>query len=162
MRTFFIVALLLTLIISVSCKKKTTPATTTTTTTQKGITYPDSIYYGKNSLTLPDSTILADSKDYGFAAILEKDASLSIVITDLNTTPDTATGHFPVWSYNISTTGWAVQNWTANNTQKFIASQTGKVDLAISFYAYGKTGKCKIDFYENSSTITRTKYLKWQ
>src|ERR1700752_2245260 len=161
MRTFLIAALLGTLLISVSCKKKTTPATTTTTTIQKGITYPDSLYNGKSILTQPDSTILVDSKGYGFSANLEKDASLSIIITDLITTIDTVTGHFPDWSYT-NTTGWTAQSWTASNTQKFMATQTGKIDLQIMFSAYGKKGKCRLDFYENSSTVTRTKYLKWQ
>ena len=145
----------------ISCKKSSSSTTTPTTSVQKGISYPDSIYYGKSILTFPDSTILSTTQNYGLAAILEKDANLTLVFTNLSPT-DTSTGHMPVWFYNSTTNGWAVQNYTTSNTQKFISSQTGKIDVQMSFFAYGMKGKCKIDFYENSSAITRTKYLKWQ
>jgi len=160
MRIFALILLVEISLIGISCKKSTAQTTVPVATVQKGISYPDSIYYGKNILTLPDSTILSVTKNYDMGAVLEKDANLSLIITNLSAN-DTATGHIPVWLYD-NNTGWAAQNYTSNNTQKFISAQTGKIDLEINFDAYGKQGKCKIDFYENSTSITRTKYLKWQ
>lgn len=128
MRTFFIAALLCTLLIGGSCKKKTTPSVSTV---ENGITYPDSIYNGKSILSLTDSTIMIDSKGYGFSANLEKDASLSIVVTDLITTVDIATGHFPDWSY-ANATGWTIQNWTANNLLLRASSQRRLIDKVTS------------------------------
>jgi hypothetical protein len=125
------------------------------------ISYPNTISYGTNILTLPDSTVLSGQSDYDLGAVLGKDASLSLVITNLSAI-DNVSGHLPVWFYdNIS--GWTVEDYNGmNNTQKFISSQTGTIDLNLTFETFGKRGKCRIDFYENATTITRTKYLKWE
>jgi hypothetical protein len=136
-----------------SCEKDTPPITK-----QTGITYPDSIYHGKSILSLPDSAILLPAKSYGFAANLEKDATLTIKITDLS--PVDTMGYSAKWYYAINPTGWVVQQWN-NGTQTFIASQTGKIDLQIMFGYTGDSGICKLDFYENASTISKTKYLRW-
>jgi hypothetical protein len=142
------------MLILFSCEKeKTTPVTK-----QTGITYPDSIYYSKSILSLPDSAILLATKSYSFAANLEKDASLTIKITDLS--PVDTNGYSPKWYYAFNPTGWVAQKWD-NGTQTFIASQTGKIDLQIMFGYTGDTGICKLDFYENGSTISKTKYLRW-
>jgi hypothetical protein len=133
-----------------SCKKSDTD-----TSPQKGISYPDSIIYGRNILSLPDSTLLVSSKSYDLGAILEKDATLSLVITNLSASGASS----PTWFYD-NNTGWSVLDYVTP-TQKFISSQSGKINLQIIFETFGNIAKCKIDFYENSTTITRTKYLKW-
>jgi hypothetical protein len=144
-----------------ACKKESNNQTTPPpVTVEKGISYPDSIYYGKNILSFPDSTVLIEYTDYEMGAVLEKDASLSLVITNYPVI-DTATGHVTDWGYS-NPTGLVVTDYdTLNNTQKFISTQTGKIDLMISFLAYGHTGKCKIDFYENGNAITKTKHFTW-
>jgi hypothetical protein len=142
--------------IIVSCQKESDPETPTT---QKAITYPDSIYHGQSILTLPDSAIVVNGMDYGFAANLEKDASLLITITDLS--PIDSTGYHPKWYYALPVTGWLPNEWN-DGKQKFTATQTGKIDLRIEFQSGGDTGICRLDFYENGATITKTKYLRWQ
>lgn len=151
MRNFTFILLIGLSLINISCHKDD----------ENDISYPNTMSYGTNILTLPDSTVLSGQSEYSLGAVLEKDASLSLVITNLSAI-DTATGHLPVWFYdNVS--GWTAENYNGmNNTQKFISSQTGTIDLDLTFETYGKRGKCRIDFYENATTITRTKYLKWE
>lgn len=143
----------------VSCKKETSTNNNGSINLLKKISYPDAIYHGKNILSLPDSAIVQNSTSYGFAADLEKDATLSITITDLSA-PDPG-GFFPKWAFGTNTTGWTVLDW-ADGKQKFIASQTGKIDLEIQFDPGGKSGICRLDFYENGPSITKTKYIRWQ
>ncbi len=145
----------------VACKKDLNDQTGNSATLQRGITYPDSIYYGKNILSYPDSTVLQEAIDYEIGAILENDASLSLVITNYPEI-DTATGRYSVW-FHSSESGWIVGDYNdTSNTQSYTATQTGKVGGKILFLAYGQTGSCKIDFYENGSIISRTKYFIWQ
>jgi hypothetical protein len=143
----------------ISCKKKTDEQVTPVTL-QKGITFPDSIYYGNNILSFPDSTMLSDGIDYEIGAILEKDANLSLVITNFPIV-DSTSGNTTEWFY-ASPTGWAVGSYNSStNTQNFTSTQTGKIDSQILFFAYGHTGRCKIDFYENGNSITKTKHFTW-
>lgn len=121
------------------------------------ITYPDSGYYGKSVLSLEDSTLIDGAKDFGFTAVLQKFANVSIKITDLSPI-DSSTGHIPKWSYTNNPIGWMATTWNSG-TQEFTATQTGKLDMQITFHAQGQPGTCRLDFYENSSTITKTKYL---
>lgn len=137
-----------------SCTKEKEPETP-----QKGITYPDSIYKGKSILCMPDSATVISWKEYGFAANLEKDASLIIKLTDL-AVPDT-TGYEAKWYYAFGPVGWTAQHWE-NGSQLFIATQTGKIDLMIKFNDVDTTSIIRLDFYENSPTVTRSKYLKLQ
>jgi hypothetical protein len=152
----FVTILFLSMLAVISCKKDSTTAALS-----KGITYPDSVYYGKNILYFPDSTVLLDGQTYGLGASLQQDATLSLIFTNLSGT-DSITGHQPVWFYG-NNTGWIANTYnTSNNTQKFTSAQKGKIDLQISFQSFGIHGRCKIDFYENSTGITHTKYLRWQ
>lgn len=141
----------------ISCKKEVEQ---TNPVVQNGITYPDSIYYGKNILSFPDSTVLVDMADYELGASLEKDASLYLIITNYSDTLTTMIR--PVW-YFSDESGWSVTNYNdLDSTQKFTASQTGKIDLKMFFMANSRVGRCKIDIYENGNAITRTKYFTWQ
>ena len=150
--------LLFTLMALASCKKDSDQSAGTV---EQGITYPDSVFYGKNILVFPDSTVLTDGAVYGMGAALQKDANLVLVITNLSPV-DSVTGHQPGW-FHGETIGWLAGNYnTANQSQKFTAVQKGKIDMQMNFLSFGFHGLCKIDFYENSTAITRTKYLKWQ
>ncbi len=156
----FLGSLIIMMIIALACKKESTSTDNGNTTPSKKISYPDAIYHGKNILSLPDSSIIQHSTSYGFAADLEKDATLSIIITDLSA-PDSLGGFFPKWVYGTNTTGWTVLDWD-DGKQKFIATQTGKVDLEIQFDPGGKSGICRLDFFENATAITKSKYIRWQ
>ncbi len=141
----------------ISCKKDTEQ---TNPVVQNEITYPDSIYYGKNILSFADSTVLVDQADYEMGATLEKDASLYLIITNYSDTLTTMIQ--PIW-YFADESGWSVNNYNdLDSTQKFTATQSGKIDLKMFFIANSRVGRCKIDFYENGNTITRTKYFTWQ
>jgi hypothetical protein len=147
-------------IVIISCKKESNDPDTLPITVHEGIAYPDSIYYGKNILSYPDSSVFLDGIDYEIGAVLENHANLSLVITNYPAI-DSASGHSTLWFYT-NETGWSVGDYNdTTNTQKFISSQSGKIDSQIIFSAYGQIGKCKIDFYENGSTITRTKHFSW-
>ena len=87
---------------------------------------------------------------------MENDASLYFIITNLS---DSTSGPATMWLYT-SETGLAVEAYNnTTKTQKFIASQTGKVAAIIGFE--GQAGRCKIDLYENGNGISRTKYFRW-
>lgn len=125
--------LLFMLLAIVSCKKKSN-YDNNIKTVQKGISYPDSIYYGKNILSFPDSTVLFDGMDYEIGAVLEKDANLFVVITNYPVI-DSTSGHITDWAY-ANATGWTVSDYNdTTNTQKFTSIQTGKIDSKIYFFA---------------------------
>ena len=150
--------LLLAMLAFISCEKEESKDEDTTASTQTAITYPDSIFYGNNILSLPDSTVLTSNVNYEMGAVLEKDASLYLIITNYSDTTPTQ----PVW-YISTALGWAVIAYhNLDGTQKFICAQTGKSTVRLIFYDYGHIGNCKIDFYENGNIITRTKHFSWQ
>jgi len=70
-------------------------------------------------------------------AVLEKDANLSLVITNFST-PDTS-GYTPRWYY-YNNLGWAGEAYdTLNKTEKLSSIQTGQIDLIIFFSLSGPT-----------------------
>lgn len=125
---------------------------------ETGITYPDSVLYGVNILSSAIPATLVNGKNYGLGAELETDASLKIVFTNLSAT-DTLSGHTPVWFYSDAT-GWVVSDYSSGS-QTFTASQTGKIDVEMSFENYGISGSCRVDYCENSNSVTRSKTIVW-
>ncbi|MBK7309460.1 MAG: hypothetical protein IPI93_01385 [Sphingobacteriaceae bacterium] len=121
---------------------------------RKEITYPTSMTYGDNILAMDNIT---QGKDYSFGAKLGKKASLKIVMSNLSVQTNT---NFPkpVWFYS-NQQGWTVSNYGSDDTQTFTSNKAGDVILDISFN--GSPGSCKIDYYENSSSVTKTKTLNW-
>ena len=151
---FFIIITIL------SCKKDATDPSNTPGTVQNGITYPDSVIYGKNILSYPDSTILLDGTEYEIGATLETNANLSLVITNYPEL-DSLSGHTTIW-FHTDEIGWTALDYNdVTKTQNYISSQKGNISGLIQFSAFGQTGKCKIDFYENGNTITKTKHFTW-
>jgi hypothetical protein len=130
----------------------------------KNISYPDSIYFGKNILNMPDSSVLKVNYYYGFGADLGNDAKLSIIITNYSTEKDSFLNILPVWYWVLGKTpGWVISNYDISlNRQKFTSTQSGKIDAQMKFDSFGKHGICKVEYYENSETITKTKYFFWQ
>ncbi|HOZ30009.1 MAG TPA: hypothetical protein PLL66_03750 [Bacteroidales bacterium] len=135
-----------------SCDKEEEPL--------NGITYPSSSTFGTNILSLSDSTNLASITDYSFSASLESEATLTIKITNLSETD--SVGHVATWFYNAANVdNWDVSDYSSNS-QTFNAKPSVDNDLNISFQSYYLGGTCRIDFYENSETITKTKYFVWE
>lgn len=159
-----IIGLLILLIIS--CKKKEAESNCPepiAATTNNSITYPDSIYYGKNVLALPDSAVIDTVNSNSFGAILGNDATLKVKITRL--APRIQGQIPPLWFYVESPAVWFVQSDPSgggDSIQTFTALLKGKIDLEIYFSRYGQKGSARLDFYENSNSITKTKYIKWQ
>lgn len=89
-KPFLILFILLLSILS--CKKKSVEEEK-----QIGISYPNSIFYGNNVLSFPDSTLLQYDEDYSMGAVLEKDANLKILMTNLSESD--SVGHTAVWFY---------------------------------------------------------------
>lgn len=161
--------LLFSIMLAITSCKKDSKNQSTSNSPQIGITYPasvdnsypDSLFWGKNILAYADSTVLHQNIEYEMGAVLEKNASLVIVITNYPVL-DTIYGHTTMWFYD-QPNGWAVTDYdNVKQTQKFMSTLTGKIDLQIDFQSYGVEGKCKVDFYENGNTITRTKYYFWK
>ncbi|MBS1651527.1 MAG: hypothetical protein JSU07_05900 [Bacteroidetes bacterium] len=54
-----------------------------------------------------------------------------------------------------------IYGYSYTNKTQMLVAQTGNNDIQLNFANYYSYGKCRIDFYENSTLITKTKYLKW-
>ncbi len=121
------------------------------------ITYPDSGMYGQNVLSLDDSSTLINGIGYSLCAELGKEAELKIVITNLSDPGNNEPG--AVWFHTLGQgDGWTISDYT-NNSQEFISTKDGNLDLNLSF-DYGP-GSCRVDYYENSSSITDSKTFTW-
>ncbi|MCK4662799.1 MAG: hypothetical protein KAT68_08040 [Bacteroidales bacterium] len=155
-KAIFVLSIVFLLILEISCNKDISE-------TNNEITYPDSVYFGKNILSLPDSATLISEKNYGFAANLGNDAELKVIINNLSYDDSiNFSNKYSIWWINTSkNVGWTYFDYdTTNNSQKFVATTTGNIDLEIMF---DSQGQCSIDCYENSAdSITITKYLKWE
>lgn len=131
----------------ISCKKQT-----------EKITYPDKMLFGDNILAIVNENV-SDSvtalREYSLGAKLGRKADLKIVFT--NTSPINSQ-YQPVWMY-APEDGWIVGDYDAEGKQTFQSTKSGDIQLKIVFS--GSQGTCKVDFYENSSTITKTRYLRW-
>jgi hypothetical protein len=137
-----ILLIALTFIVLISCKKR------------KEIIYPASMTYGDNVLAMDN---ISQGKDYSFGATLGKKATLKITLTNLSVQTNTNQPK-PVWFYS-NQQGWTVSNYNSDDTQTFTSNKVGDVNLDISFD--GSPGSCKIDYYENSSSVTKSKTINW-
>ena len=152
---FLFIAFILVVFVTLfsSCEEEAAPTQTT-------ITYLASGGFGTNILALPDSTIVSTDTSYSFLASLEADATLKIKITNLSETD--SVGHVALWFYG----GTTYENWTisdyASSRQTFTAKPAESNNLSIYFQSYYLGGCCRIDFYENSESITKTKYILWE
>lgn len=129
---------------------------------EQNIIYPDSATYGLNILNLADSSTIVSGQWYSFNAILEKDASLKIIISNYSNT--SLPGGY--WSYeNASNLGWNVNTYdNIIHEQLFQSSSTSSIILKMQMGSNSTDfGECRLDFYENNSTsITKSRYLFWQ
>ena len=114
------------------------------------------IQHGQN--ILHDNAIYTNT-DYSFGAELGKSAELKIVLTNLSQQPN-PNQIKPGWFYSNSQ-GWTVSDYSNDDTQTFTSNKDGELILNMIFL--GSPGLCKIDFYENSSSITKktVKYFSW-
>jgi hypothetical protein len=147
-----------------ACKKDETPNTSSSsgTTSTNSITYPNFLYYGENVLAMPDSSLLDTTKTYSFGGVLGADATLKLKITRL--APRVPGIIPPIWSYEANPAWWLVEtdpSGGGDSIQTFTAIAKGKIDLKFYFSRHWQNGKARIEFYENSDTVTRTKYLRW-
>ena len=119
------------------------------------ITYPATGSFGENVLALADNSNLLSGSDYSFCAELGKKAELKIVITNLSGPGGGGPG--AVWFYT-SVNGWTVGSYSAEN-QQFESNQDEKINLNIIFE--NGPGSCRVDYYENSSSVTNSKSFIW-
>lgn len=125
------------------------------------ITYPEKVIIGNNILALDDSSDLVSGDTYELGAVLSKDANLKLVITNLSTYPSGEMG--PIWFFDMDNQGWSINDYNeSSNYQVLTSTLTGKIYAVISFEGFGYQGECRIDFYENSDTITQSKYYFWE
>jgi hypothetical protein len=119
------------------------------------ITYPTSGTYGVNVLSLEDNSTLNNGNGYSLCAELGKKAELKIIITNLSSTGTSGPG--AGWFY-AQGDGWLISDYT-NDSQQFESNKDGKLDLDFIFT--NGPGSCRIDYYENSSTVTNSKTFTW-
>lgn len=137
-----IVIILFSFAILISCKKR------------KEIVYPQSMTYGENILAIDNVT---KGLDYSLGAKLGKKAKLKVVLTNLSVQTNTNQPK-PVW-FCSSTQGWTTSDYGSDDTQTFTSNKDGDVVLDILFD--GTSGFCKVEYYENSNSVTKTKTINW-
>jgi hypothetical protein len=115
------------------------------------ISYPTNGVYGMNVLALTSDSLQVSPVNYSMNASLGKKASLKVVITKV-----AAFSLNSVWFYT-SENGWSVGDFDGVS-QEFTATKSGNVDLDLEFMG---SGTCRIDYYENSSTVTKSKVFSW-
>jgi hypothetical protein len=152
---------------AVSCKKENvnenigSPNNNGTPEQHTSITYPDSLNGYRNVLSFASGETFHETDSLEIGADLEADAHLKLVITNYPVLDSTGQD-LTYWMYS-SATGFTVSDFdTATNTQTLISSVAGKIFMPIFFIANGQGGHCKIDYYENSTSITRTRDYQWQ
>ncbi len=123
----------------------------------KEIAYPENGAYGQNILALPNSSTYDLNDEFSMHALMNKRSKLKIVMTNLS--EDSPGQQMPIWFYEMSVTNWKVSDYSGN-TQVF-TSVKGSNECDLSLILYGTNGSAKIDFYENSESITRTKFINW-
>ena len=151
--------------ISVSCTKEETiiqvveptEVIPTTPSCPTGISYPDSTFYGTNILAVADSAYIVAGDFYSFAADLECGANLKIVMNGIG-------GNSTWWMQTASLQGWLLGPFDFTNVvQEFQSINYGSINLSIKgSTAPASWGYVRIDFYENSTTLTKSKYVYWQ
>jgi hypothetical protein len=119
------------------------------------IEYPSTGMYGRNILSIPNGDTISSSSFFSLAAELGKRADLKIVMTNLS--GQISESPTIMWFYGEGN-GWSVGEYDSNK-QEFIPIKTGLIDLQMLF---GGQGKCIIDLYENSKSITQSKILFWK
>jgi hypothetical protein len=113
------------------------------------ITYPSSGAYGENVLALAANSSLTNVNGYSLCAELGEKAELKIIITKLSGSGE--------WFY-ADDQGWIVSSYSGS-LQQFESNKDGTIDLDIIFV--NGPGSCKIDYYENSSSVTNSKTFIW-
>ena len=150
-KTLIILGLLGSILIFTQCKKSET-----TSEKQTSITYPVTGNFGNNILSMKDSTVINPSLIFSFAANLQVDATLKIIMTNLSS------GNKALWFYDPATNqNWNITTYNTTLNQQTFSSKIGSsLDLSMTFA--DTLGKCKIDFFENNSQkLTKSKYLTW-
>ncbi|MEN9988584.1 MAG: hypothetical protein RLZZ585_1623 [Bacteroidota bacterium] len=142
-RTLSFFALLLLVFSNFSCNKDK----------KLEITYPVSGTYGTNLLAFTGDSVLTSPVTYSFHADLGTKATLKVVVTKIETPGTTPNA---VWFFD-SEDGWNIGEFNGTS-QQFEATKTGAIDLNMVFM---NTGTCRIDFYENSSSVTKSKVISW-
>lgn len=119
------------------------------------IEYPLTGTYGRNILTVPNGDTIPGSSYFSLAAELGRRADLKVVMTNLS---EQASGSpASMWFYSDEN-GWSISEYSSD-TQEFISNKSKTIDMNMVF---GGKGKCKIDLYENSKSITQSKILFWK
>lgn len=116
------------------------------------ISYPTNGLNGMNVLALTSDSLEVDSVNYSMNAVLGEKATLKIVFTKLATPSSNS-----VWFYDIMTDGWIGEDFDGTS-QEFISTKSGNIDLDLEFQGHGTF---RIDYYENSKTVTKSKVFSW-
>lgn len=122
-----------------SCKKR------------KEIEYPATLAYEENALTL---TNVIAGETYSFGAKLGKKAELKIVLTQV------AGNGEMVWGIGLNDqNGWKIDPYVyETKSQTFKSTESGEINLKIVFPS---PGACRVDYYENSNSLTKSEILYW-
>ncbi len=124
--------------------------------TKKGVvTYPVSANWGENLLSMSGQLVKGES--YSVEANLSRKTTLKIVIVNTSAQDANTSIPLPTWAFAYQK-GWTAGN-KENGQQTFETIVKGNNDMKMVFQ--GSPGSCRIDFYENSSTITNTKTYNW-
>lgn len=122
---------------------------------QTSISYPNAGLYGPNPLCWTGTLLIQPADEFSLAANLQPDATLRVVITNLD---DNQNGLW--WYDSASNKNWVISDYSAIlRKQTFTAVKGSSTDLSLGFT---NSGKCQLEVYENGSqSITKLIILIW-
>lgn len=121
------------------------------------IYYPPSGLHGPNLLVKGSSSTITTNESLSMRANLSKHSTLKIIITNTSNYSGPA-ANAPIW-ITSGENNWKLSSYQSHQQEFTTVKRADKADLALKFI--NSHGSARIDFYENSSLITKSIMVNW-
>ena len=121
------------------------------------IFFPPNGLHGPNLLSKGASSAIPANENFSMRADLNKQSRLKVVITNTSNYTGPAS-NAPLWMIS-GENEWNVSSYQGHMQEFTTTRRATRADLAIKFI--NSPGNARIDFYVNSSQITRTIMVNW-
>ena len=112
------------------------------------VTYPENGDWGSNLLFGNEDTLILASGNYSLKADVPPGSSLTVWLTSISG---------DIWFYGTNN-GWDIGPLT--NSQSFEVANPGTANIILNLN--NSDGTAQFDYYENGSSVTKTKVIEWQ
>ena len=115
------------------------------------IIYDESGLHGQNLLFGDSDHNVSASQPFSLEAQVPEGSNLTIKLVS---------NGIGLWVYNLSSkNNWNVSAYD-NQEQTFVVLNSGKADLKLISFS-GNSGSFRIEYYENNTSITKSKIITW-